>query len=165
MRSVGTKRPLAVRSLVALPLAALLLAGCGESGDSAADRINQLNDTANELNESAQDLESAADNLPNLDDAEQALEEAAASVGERGQAELACTAVETVVNTSEGGDTEAAATQLATTVATIFNTVGQDEEEAGSFDLDAVLQEECPQVHEDALRVSEKDSLNQLYRN
>ena len=164
MRSVVSKRPGAVRTLVVLPLAALLLAACGGEG-STADQIDQLNDTANELNDTAQELESAADNIPDLSQAEEALQDAAQNLGEQGKAELACSTVSGVVSTSEGGDTEAAATQLAATVVTIFNTLGQDGEGASSFDLDAVMKEGCPKVHTDALQITKRDSLNELYRN
>ncbi|GLY16065.1 hypothetical protein LWF15_16430 [Kineosporia rhizophila] len=164
MRSVVSKRSGAVRTLVVLPLAALLLAACSGEG-STADQINQLNDTANELNDTAQELESAADSIPDLSQAEDALQDAAQNLGQKGQAELACSTVRAVVSTSEGGDAEAAATQLAATVATIFNTLGQDEEGADSFDLDAVMQEECPKVHTEALEITQRDSLNELYRN
>lgn len=163
MSSVVSKRSVALRSLVVLPLAALLLTGCGDG--SAAEQIDQLNDTANSLNDSAQELEEAAERIPDLESAQDALEEATSNLGEQGQAQLACGAVSAVVNSSEGNDTEAAATQLAATVSTIFTTVGQDEEQAGGFDLDAVMQEECPDVHQEALQVTERDSLNELYRN
>ncbi|GAB6897618.1 hypothetical protein [Kineosporia succinea] len=157
-----SRQTVAVRSLVVLPLAALLLAGCGDSADSAAEQINQLNDTANQLNDTAQQLEDATENL-DLGEAEKQLQDAAGNLGEAGQAKLACSTVKAVVGTSEGGDTEAAVTQLAATVSTIFTTIGEDE--GSSFDLDTVMKEECPAVHADALELVERDSLNELYSN
>ncbi|MCD5351177.1 hypothetical protein [Kineosporia mesophila] len=157
-----SKQSVAVRSLVVLPLAALLLAGCGE--DTGA-RIDRLNDSAGTLNDSAQQLEDATGNLDpdSLDRAEENLRDAAEDLGEAGQAKAACSAVGTVVGASEGDDTRAATTRLAATVATIFTTLGNDE--GTDPDLDAMLKETCPAVHEQALDLIERDSLNELYSN
>ncbi|GLY30049.1 hypothetical protein [Kineosporia sp. NBRC 101731] len=154
-----SKQSVVARSLVVLPLAALLLAGCGEDTDA---RIEQLNDSANSLNDGAQQLEDATENL-DLDQAEENLRNAAENLGEAGQAKAACSAVSTVVGTSEGDGTKAATARLAATVSTIFATVG--DESGTDLDLDAMLQETCPAVHEQALGLIERDSLNELYSN
>ncbi|MBT0769694.1 hypothetical protein KIH74_12220 [Kineosporia sp. J2-2] len=162
-----------MRALVVLPLAGVLLAGCGGQSDE-----EKAQEQLKQASEQLQNLESSASAIGSADDAQAALEDAQDALGDSADSlddltagldlELtgttACQSLDGVVQAAEGADTDIAKDAVAAGVNMTLDMFA-DGASASEVDFDGLIKGSCSDLHAKALKLTGLNSLNDLPEN
>lgn len=177
MFRVRSKRSV-LQAAVAIPVAALLLTGCGD--DAEAEPAASSTTQAAETTEAAEPTASAADdtvatpsssetlksNQELLDDAEKQLELAGAEAGSEQLGALTCETMRGFMMTAdEAGSKEAVSEGATLMLSAIVKGAQSKDDSVKAADLDSTTKKECAEQRDEVLEASGAKSLASFVKN
>ncbi|MCD5311893.1 hypothetical protein [Kineosporia babensis] len=158
-----------LKAAVAIPVAALLLAGCGDGGDDepadqASPSATQEATATPESTPSEESSPAAVDTSAALDELNAQLEQAAEQAGPEGFGAITCESVKGGVMGVTGGaaDEAAVAEGLGQVLESVLKGAQRSSDSIKDADLDSTMEEQCPDVRADALKAAGAESMEDL---